>query len=271
MKYLKLLAVISLPLHIYSQGNIDGLVKAERNFSAYAVLHGIKPAFLQFADSTGVLFDKGKAVNAIQLWNARENRPGILKWYPTYVEIAASHDFGFTTGPWTFQPNSIEDSIVARGRFITVWHTTQTGEWKFLVDLGISNAPVSMDTILQKMEITDPLVKAGTIADLKEAENNFIVARKQSIKNAYLQFTSNQVILNRNGLPPARSASEIQNLLDNFSQPIEFTIDSYGIASSGDLGYVYGNTLVNGKMDNFLHVWRKEKDGWRLALEVLRF
>src|SRR5689334_13749270 len=115
MKNLKLLLLLSFPLHGLSQANIDGLVKAERSFSAYAVSHGIKPAFLQFADSSGILFDKGKAVNAIQIWNARENRPGILNWFPDHVEIAASHDFGYTTGPWTFQPNSINDSIVARG------------------------------------------------------------------------------------------------------------------------------------------------------------
>jgi len=271
MKNLKLLLLLSFPLHGLSQANIDGLVKAERSFSAYAVSHGIKPAFLQFADSSGILFDKGKAVNAIQIWNARENRPGILNWFPDHVEIAASHDFGYTTGPWTFQPNSINDSIVARGRFITVWHLASNGEWKFLVDLGVTNIPASSDTILQKVEITDASLKPGTIADLKGTENSFITASKQSLKDAYTRFLSAQVVLNRNGIMPARSQLEIQEMLDNVPQPIQFSVDSVGIASSGDLGYAYGSTSINGKIENYLHIWRKEKEGWKLALEVLRF
>src|SRR5690348_12759086 len=180
MKNIKLLILLSLPLHGICQANIDGLVKAERSFAAYAVAHGIKPSFLQFADSSGILFDKGRSRNAIQLWNERESRAGILNWLPDYVEIAASHDFGYTTGPWTFQPNSIHDSIAARGRFITVWHVSQNGDWKFLVDLGVANIPAPADTILQKVEITDPSVKVGTVTDLRDAENNFISVAKQS-------------------------------------------------------------------------------------------
>ena len=270
MKNFKLLLLLCAPIYGISQTTIDGLVTAERSFAAHAVSHGMKPAFLQFADSNGIMFDKGKPVNAIQIWNARENRPGILNWYPDYVEIAASHDFGYTTGPWTFQPNSVSDSVVARGRFITVWHVAPNGEWKFLVDLGVSNIPASRVSILQKVEITDPTSQAGTLADLKETENNFIMSTKQSVKDAYTRFMSNQVILNRNNVAPARSASEIQNLLDNSTQPIQFNVAGAGIASSGDLGYVYGTTSLNDKTENYLHIWRKEKDGWKLALEVLK-
>jgi len=70
---------------------------------------------------------------------------------------------------------------------------------------------------------------------------------------------------------PARSQLEIQEMLDNIPQPIQFSVDSVGIASSGDLGYAYGSTSINGKIENYLHIWRKEKEGWKLALEVLRF
>jgi len=270
MKKFKLLSLLFAPIFCFSQKNIDGLVGAERSFAAYAVSHGTKQAFLLFADSNGVMFDKGKPVNAIQMWIARENRPGILNWYPDHVEMAASHDFGYTTGPWTFQPNSVRDSVVAHGRFITVWHVAPNGECKFLVDLGVTNVPAAKDSILQKVEITDPSLQAGTVADLKETENNFILATKQSVKDAYTRFMSNQVILNRNNITPARSPSEIQNLLDNSSQPIQFNVDGVGIASSGDLGYVYGTTALNDKTENYLHIWRKEKDGWKLALEVVK-
>jgi ketosteroid isomerase-like protein len=253
----------------HAQNSIDGLAKAERSFAAHAVSHGIKPAFLQFADSMGVMFDQGKPVNAIQLWNARENRPGILNWRPDYTEIAASHDFGYTTGPWTFQPNSLQDSITGRGRFITVWHINNKGEWKFLVDLGVSNIPASPDTILRKIEITDPSIEAGNATNLLETENEFIAAAKQSLKDAYLKYLSHQTILNRNGILPAKTNEDITNISNGSPQSVQYKVEGSGIASSGDLGYVYGSTIINGKTDSYLHIWRKEKDGWKLALEVL--
>jgi hypothetical protein len=59
MKYLIPLLVFSLsPNFSFAQQSIDGLAKAERSFAAYAIAHGIKPAFLQFTDSLVIMFDK---------------------------------------------------------------------------------------------------------------------------------------------------------------------------------------------------------------------
>ena len=52
---------------------------------------------------------------------------------------------------------------------------------------------------------------------------------------------------------------------------IQYTITGSGIAPSSDLAYVYGTTILNNKQDNYLHIWRKEKGGWKIALEVLRY
>ncbi|MGZ3881471.1 MAG: hypothetical protein ACXVBF_09055, partial [Flavisolibacter sp.] len=52
---------------------------------------------------------------------------------------------------------------------------------------------------------------------------------------------------------------------------IGYTVTGSGIAQSGDLAFVYGNTSINNKEENYLRVWRKEKDGWKIAMEVLRY
>src|SRR5436190_24166412 len=92
--------------NIHAQKGIDGLIQAEKKFAAYSVSNSTKEAFLKFLDSAGIVFDNSKPVNGIETWNKREKRPGILNWYPQYAEIAISGDFGYTTGPWTFQPTS---------------------------------------------------------------------------------------------------------------------------------------------------------------------
>ena len=54
-------------------------------------------------------------------------------------------------------------------------------------------------------------------------------------------------------------------------QNMSFMINDSGIASSGDLGFVYGTITLNNKKENYLHIWRKEKEGWKIAVEVLRY
>jgi len=271
MKYTILVhAFVFASIFLHAQQNIDGLAKAERSFAAYAVANGTKPAFLQFADSNGIMFDQGKPVNALSYWLTRDNRPVILNWRPDYVEIAASHDFGFTTGPWTIQQKSLDDSIVARGRFITVWHINNKGEWKFLVDLGVGNSPALTDTLLRKIEITDPAVEPGNAESLIDAEKGFVANAAESLKKAYSNYLSAHTFLTRHGIAPGRTLEDIDAIVSKSFPSIQYSPIGSGLASSGDLGYVYGTTSANGKAENYLHIWRKEKEGWKIALEVLR-
>src|SRR4051794_5225553 len=92
-----------LPFFAGAQRSIEGLIGAEKSFAAWSLAHGTKDAFLNFTDSLGLMFDKSRPVLARSFWQAREKRPGVLNWRPTYAEVAASGEFGYTTGPWTFQ------------------------------------------------------------------------------------------------------------------------------------------------------------------------
>jgi ketosteroid isomerase-like protein len=254
-----------------AQKNMEGLVNAERSFSAYSVSHGTKEAFLKFLDSNGVVFEQGKAVNGIAAWNKRENRPASLKWWPGFAEIASSNEFGYTTGPWELYGGTKKDSVVARGNYTTVWHIDNKGEWKFLVDLGVSNTPKYLAIGLTKIK-AKKLTGQAVTNELLKAEEAFIAIYKTDKAKAYKTYLSKQSILNRNGLYyPAIKDKSRSERIENTPSAIEFTITGSGIAASGDLAYVYGNTLINTKAENYLHIWRREKDGWKIALEVLRY
>ena len=58
---------------------------------------------------------------------------------------------------------------------------------------------------------------------------------------------------------------------DSFPVKVDYTILGSGIADSKDLGYVYGKLVVNGKTDNYLRIWRRESNAWKIVLEVLRY
>lgn len=264
MKKLLLFALNISMIELHAQKNIDGMIMTEKNFAAYSVEHGTKAAFLKFLDSNGIVFDQGKPVNGLQSWNKRQDRPGILNWHPVAAEIAGSGDFGYTSGPWTFQPG-LHDSVVARGTFNTVWHRIKNGEWKFLVDLGVGNTAAVADTNVSIKKSAD-ILKKGSLKSMLQAENQFIQLMKISEQKAYENYVSIDAILERTGI-----VIENTNLkAGNYRLQANTNILGSGIASSLDLGYVYGITTVNGKTDNYLRVWRHEKKGWKIVLEVLR-
>lgn len=267
----------------YSQQSIEGLVQAERNFAAYSVEHGTKAAFLKFLDSTGIVFENGKPVNGIETWLKREDRPVVLNWRPLFAGISASGDFGYTTGPWTLQ-RTINDTIVTEGRYTTVWHINKNGEWKFLIDLGVQNTPHDTDTssslMSWMMTPANNLTYSGSHRSLLKAEEDFIkktqqdLTRKYSRKDTYKETLSGNwtyFVLNRNRRLPPQDGDPVVGTINEMPKEIQYTIGSSAISSAGDMGYVYGTTVINGKTDNYLRIWRRESSGWKLAVEVLRF
>jgi ketosteroid isomerase-like protein len=268
----KLIASILLlsVLQSEAQKNFDGLLHTEKSFAAYSVKHGVKEAFLNFLDSNGIVFEQGKGVNGIEAWKQKTNGPQVLNWRPQFAEISASKDFGYTTGPWELKPNDGTDTVIARGQFTTVWHVDKNGQWKFLVDLGTGNAPAGASSEEKKISAKKSKGKPNT-DELLKAEQAFITAFKKDKANAYALYLSNQSILNRNSYLPAVTKAEQLKTIENTPAAIQFNIEGSGIAPSGDLAYVYGNTVINNKPENYLHIWRREKDGWKLALEVLRY
>jgi hypothetical protein len=168
-----------------AQKGIDALIQAEKNFAAYSVDNSTKEAFLKFLDSAGIIFDKGKPANGITIWKKREKGPGVLNWHPQFAEISGSGDFGYTTGPWTFQ-NSSTDTMAARGQYTTVWQINTKGEWKFLVDLGVSNTPPGLATEVKKIDVAKRSSAGATKHDSPViAENNFLKAVSTNKSKAY--------------------------------------------------------------------------------------
>ncbi len=116
----------------------------------------------------------------------------MLNWQPGYADIAASGDFGFTCGPWTFQPTSVNDSAVANGYFFTVWQKNKAGEWKFILDVG-TDAGVALKSS-DVIKLTTEKGK-GTKHTLREAEEAFLQQYKADELKAYRDFLSDDVIL----------------------------------------------------------------------------
>ena len=252
----------------HAQRSIEGLIQAEKNFAAYSVGHGTKDAFLKFLDSGGIVFENGNPVNGIEAWRKKEKSFAILNWWPQFAEISNSNDFGYTTGPWTYQ-QSMNDSIAARGQYTTVWHIDRNGEWKFMIDLGVGKLPQSpVDEVkrINAAKLGTKSIIPGRVLSLETAE-----LFTKNKKAAYEKYLSKECILNRNGHLPAIAPADQQLIIDSTSSSILFTMAGWVISPEQDMGFTYGTTVLNNKKDSYQRIWRREKNGWKIALEVLRY
>lgn len=253
-----------LPVTVWSQENAAKLAQTEKDFAAWSVTQGTKDAFLKFMDSNAVVFDKGRPVAALPHWQAKEKRPGLLDWHPILAETSAAGDLGYTTGPWTFRMTAA-DTILASGYYMTVWGKDRQGSWKFLVDMGVSDIPSFSDDQLQ-LNTSGQSVPADT-ASLLAAEMNFNKTFATSPATAYSTFLSTRSLLLRDGHLPAVRRTEKEDAIAR-TKALMLVPAGHGMAASGDLAYVYGS-FRSAAPDNYLHVWRREKDVWKLAIEVL--
>ena len=235
------------------------MIAAERAFAAHAVQYGTKDAFLKFMDSTAIVFEKGKPVSALEVWSSKPNSTGILDWHPTLAGISSGGDFGYSTGPWTFR-NAVNDTVLARGHFISVWHLDKKGEWKFIVDIGVSRSPEEKSGSVQS--ILPVGFENGGLASLLEADSLF----NESIRKNESQQDqiSTSVVFKRTGRAEQRGGAR------PFPPDIQFSRLGWGMAPAGDLAFVYGTARLEQQTDNYIRIWRREGKSWKLVLEGLR-
>ena len=273
-----LLAAVSGQLQ--AQHPVDSLIAAEKNFAAYSKQYSTKEAFEAYIDSNSWMFEDGAPVKAMAYWAKREKKPALLQWWPLFADIAGSGDFGFTTGPWTYQARA-GDSIIARGQYATVWHRNEKGQWKFLADLGADDVPETKDTacLTGYINTWGDKPESSPISKMLDAEKSLIRSTSQKEYRDYdrMHWYRQSVahdfyaLLIRNGQSPAWDTDSYYRIMRQMPDKIGYTILGSGIASSGDMGYVFGATLINGKKENYLRIWRFEKNKWKLTLEVLHY
>ncbi len=267
MKKILFFSLLIFTKNAFAQKGLREMINAEKHFAAYAVANSTKEAFVKFADTGAVMFSKGEPVNGYQLWVKREKSPGVLNWRPRYAEIAASGDFGYTCGPWTFHPKTIKDPVAANGLFFTVWQKNKAGDWKFILDVGTESGPM-----MKEISVLTPSVerKKGSLSTMLAAETEFIALHQTDTVKAYNRFLSSETIIAREGSTFSNNIYFLKPGKSTAPGQIQFMVQGSGIAPSDDLGYVYGTATFNDKKETYLRIWRHERTGWKIALQMIR-
>jgi ketosteroid isomerase-like protein len=247
------------------------LAAAETAFAAHSVREDMRAAFLAHFADDGVFVR-----NAWRLANAhlrgRDAPPIVLDWRPAYVEVAASGDFGLSTGPWKITSNAQPDAAPAFGQFVSIWKREASGPWKVAVDLGIDHPQAALwDRPLEAVVVRSagsPI--AGGVA---AAEARFARAvQSGGLRRAYGAEGAENLRFYRSGTNPilGRGAALASPAMSD--DKWAFTLERVETARSGDLGYARGSYAAADAparaLGVFMRVWRLEAGEWRIALDV---
>lgn len=264
------------------ESHLASLVATERAFAQTAREQGLRDSFLAYIADDGIIFRPGPVTGKKWL---TENPPssGLLSWEPAFADISLSGDLGYTTGPWEFRKNNTDEQPAAYGHFVTLWKKQANGDWKFVLDLGISHpqpAPKPYDVHLPL-----PLRKAGQKvnveaerAALLKVDREFAQAlASRGMIEAFLSCFTDDGRLYRNGAFPSIGQAAIRAALAE--QPVMLSSQPAraDVGNAGDLGYTYGAYEFKEKdagdkpasRGNYLRIWKKQSDGrWKIVLDV---
>jgi ketosteroid isomerase-like protein len=247
------------------------LVDAEWAFINTAKEKNTRDAFIASLADNAVTFgqeiQKGKEYLVTQQPNE-----SWLYWEPVYSVIAASGDFGFNTGPWEFRQKKTDEKAVAFGQFVTVWKKVN-GAWKAAIDIGISHgAPTGKEIWRTSSLKSVPSKSVENKIDVMNFERQFQDDLVRNGLTAYIKFISPEARFYRSKREPFTSAEQVEKYLNETAEKITFASVDAEIASTGDLAFVYGRTVVHEKTDRnsfFMRIWRKENNTWKIVLDLV--
>jgi ketosteroid isomerase-like protein len=272
MKTLLPALLLSIAVDASAQTDLDvaAIVDAERAFAADVAEMGMRDGTLRHLMEESVVFRPLPV--AARGWYAAQDTPDfLLQWQPWFAELAASGDFGWSLGPW--RSSTLEEGLRPDGHgfYTTVWMKDADGEWKVLVDHGVSveSAPTARD------EVT----AMGAGRSEPGAGSFLLNTRYQGLMAAALRLPSAQrpdgaeverswlaedLIVLRPGRAPVQGHDAVRQIMlgDLGASAPDLTV----MAASGDLGVSLGGEPAHGA---YLRVWRHDANaGWQLAVDV---
>jgi len=270
-----------------TEAAFDSLVAAERAFARSAAELGARDAFLAYLAEDAILF-RPRAINGKEFLAAQPATRGLLAWEPVFADVSLAGDLGFTTGPWTFAPDSVQPPA-AHGQYFTVWKRQPDGEWKVAIDHGTYNPPPpgppgqlsrSTQHRSDRNRTDRGIDRAAEIDRLLKKDESFASAvATQGKLQAINAFLTSDVRILRNGGQPRTGIDAARAVAADRPGRLSWRVLGGDVARSGDIGFTYGeyeyqppDTASPAERGNYLRVWRNLPSTgriWRVAVDLM--
>lgn len=255
-----------------AQKGLKGLIGAEREFAHFTESSNIRGGFLKFMDSTGLIFQQGRPMNAHQVYQRQKAGPGVLSWAPDFAVVSASGDMGVTSGPYLIRPRALTDTPVARGYFSSIWRMDAHGEWKNLADLGTASAAAELpvkDIVsfsLPGQKLPDQAFTSILLLD--SVLNRAITGRDSQQWEKFLMAESR---MNPDRQAPVSGEKQVTEALLQAPDGLQLAAMGGGISSAGDFAYTYGMVTNGTRKENYLRAWICRRKEWKLVLQTIKW
>ncbi len=271
---------------VQKKSALQAMVDTERAFAKMSEDQGTRPAFMAFIADDGILFRptavKGKQWMSEHPLPPSDKRP-LLGWYPVVAGIARAGDMGYTTGPWEYKSGIDDAKPVAWGHFLTVWKKQADGQWKFAVDLGISNPQPAQAARLWELprNYKSPKRMRGfwtfsTTALLARDRKFSQASAKRGARAAFADYATAQVRVYRDEKLPFVGHEVAATALPASSSVWTWEPAAGDVSVSDDLGYTYGTYKITGsgptpkplETGNYLRIWKKDGGAWKVLFDL---
>jgi ketosteroid isomerase-like protein len=114
------------------------MLEADRAFSQLSQQQGMRAAYMNFMDSTGVLLRPNTlpmvGADAVDYISMGNDSAFTMTWEPKGAHLAEAGDLGYTYGVYSIQPTHIDTTLY--GTYVSIWKHQPDGSWKFVLDTG---------------------------------------------------------------------------------------------------------------------------------------
>lgn len=265
--------ILAASFSAFAQSNLDKLVETERSFARAALEKNTKTAFLEFmtSDALGFVPERTRAKD---YWSARTENSAALVWAPNYGDISSNGILGYTTGNWEFRPKGKTDAPVAFGNFVTIWLRQPSGQYRWVLDIGIDHEKPEKYSEEFTTVATPGTGNPKKFSAADTANRFYEMANSVGLQKAYSQFADNSIRFFREGEFPAVGRSALIARIKKNKGTFAFPKRSV-FFESDDIAYVnnsYTFTSEKGEVEtgNFLHVWKFSSGQWRLVLDIFK-
>ena len=267
--------------------SLASLVEAERAFAKTSVEKGVRDSFIMFFADDGINFrpHPTRTKEALmKLPPPASPSPTTLNWAPIFGDISRAGDLGYTTGPyWMTETRAPEKPPSRNGYFFSIWKRQAQGDWKVVLDLGISTPPPATSPV-PSFQAARQVSAQPTSSESVEVLRKSLLELDRSLSEtakakgaiaAFLGSFSDEARMYRDGLMPFLGKEAIRAFLSQKSMLFTFEPLKSDISSSGDLGYTYGKYELKGEAPTpvekgyYVHMWKLIEPGkWRVVLDV---
>lgn len=270
--FLVLSLVVLAAFSNFAQTDLNKLVDTEKAFAKTAFEKNTKTAFLEFLADDGILFQPNP-VNGKEYWRSQPDSSALLVWTPAFADISGNGVLGYTTGPWELRPKGKDDVPTAFGHYVTIWQKQLNGNYKAVLDIGISHEKVAL---VNNWTSPDDSGKESNEKKYSAADFTaqfFETADALGLEKAYKTYAADDIRLYRNGKTPFVGKKSSLEEIKKVKNKIKFTKRSIFL-SAGDLAYMSNSYAVLNKAGkeiekgHFLQIWKMRKDRWHIVLDI---